>query len=261
MRYAWNVEVNVCLVHHHRFMILVMNNNGFLHYFTKYFIINVERIAFMRRTLSRALCRISRCKNSNKSLRSFMSLFNIETLSVFRWTCLNTDHVLRDIKLPWSIWRTEFFVKRIHTDPLRTVRFLSFWTTITSCVISSCPDLSQFGLGIGWAGWKNYACRATSPSSCWATVPSGCWKTFEPNSLVQSWRSEIFGGSRGDMHTFFVWDFSSFQSNNFWNTISWKCFLKNDCIRSSLIECQSFPNCKINIDPIYRVLMFLPCVM
>ena len=31
---------------------------------------------------------------------------------------------------------------------------------------------------------------------------------------------------------FFVKDFSSFQSNNFWNTMGWKCFLKDDCIRS-----------------------------
>ena len=31
-------------------------------------------------------------------------------------------------------------------------------------------------------------------------------------------------------------DFSSFQSDNFWNTISWKCSLKDDCSRSSLIE-------------------------
>ena len=42
-----NVVVHVCLVHHHRFMILVMNNNGFLHSFTKYFISNVERVGFM----------------------------------------------------------------------------------------------------------------------------------------------------------------------------------------------------------------------
>ena len=38
---------------------------------------------------------------------------------------------------------------------------------ITSCVISGVPDLSQFGLGIGWVGWKNFASgRATSPSGC-----------------------------------------------------------------------------------------------
>ena len=40
--------------------------------------------------------------------------------------------------------------------------------------------------------------------------------------------------------------------------ISWKCSLKDDCIRSSLIECQSLLNRKININPKYRVLMFLP---
>ena len=49
----------------------------------------------------------------------------------------------------------------------------------------------------------------------------------------------------------------SLQSNNSWNTTSWKYFLKDDCIRSSLIECQSFPSRKINIDPTYRVLMSL----
>ena len=50
-----------------------------------------------------------------------------------------------------------------------------------------------------------------------------------------------------------VYDFSNFQSNNFWNTISWKCSLKDYYIRSSLIECQSFLNCKMNIRPIYCV--------
>ena len=42
---------------------------------------------------------------------------------------------------------------------------------------------------------------------------------------------------------------------------SWKCSLKGDCIRSSLIECKSFSNRKININPKYRVLMFLPCIV
>ena len=60
---------------------------------------------------------------------------------------------------------------------------------------------------------------------------------------------------------FFVKDFSSFHPNNFRSTISWKCFLKDDCIRSSLIECQPFLNSKIDVDPIYCVLMSLPCVM
>ena len=63
------------------------------------------------------------------------------------------------------------------------------------------------------------------------------------------------------MYTFSYKTSPVFSLNNFWNTISWMYSLKDDCIRSSLIECQSFPNRKIDVDPIYRVLMFLPCVM
>ena len=49
-----------------------------------------------------------------------------------------------------------------------------------------------------------------------------------------------------------------FSLTTFVSTISWKCSLKDDRIRSSLIECQSFVNRKIDVDPIYRVLVFLP---
>ena len=38
-------------------------------------------------------------------------------------------------------------------------------------------------------------------------------------------------------------------------------FLERCCIRSSLIECQSFLNRKSNINPEYRVLMPLPCTV
>ena len=50
-------------------------------------------------------------------------------------------------------------------------------------------------------------------------------------------------------------DFSSLQSHNFWNTVSWKCSLKD------LIECQSFSNRKININLKYSVLMLRPCTV
>ena len=67
------------LIHDH-----VMISKGFFHSFTKFFIFNVGRIAVMRRTHSRAVLRFCRIKSSNKLLRSFMSLNNIETLTVFR---------------------------------------------------------------------------------------------------------------------------------------------------------------------------------
>ena len=65
---------------------------------------------------------------------------------------------------------------------------------LSSCMSSSRPDLSRIGFGVGCVDWKNLVCRTTSPP--------GCWTTFEPNSLVHSWCSEIFGGNRSDMHTF-----------------------------------------------------------
>ena len=56
-----------------------------------------------------------------------------------------------------------------------------------------------------------------------------------------------------------VYNFSSFHPNNFRDTISWECFVKNDSVRSCLIELQSVLQSKVDVDPIYRVLMFLPC--
>ena len=43
--------------------------------------------------------------------------------------------------------------------------------------------------------------------------------------------------------------------------MGWKCSLKNKCIRSCLMECESFFDSKININPEYRVLVPLPCTM
>ena len=50
------------------------------------------------------------------------------------------------------------------------------------------------------------------------------------------------------------------SSHNFWKTISWKCSLEDNCNRV-LYNVNSFFNCKVNINPNYRVLMFLPCTV
>ena len=47
--------------------------------------------------------------------------------------------------------------------------------------------------------------------------------------------------------------------DNFRDTISWECFVKNDGVRSCLKELQSFLQSKVDVDQIHRVLMFLPC--
>ena len=37
--------------------------------------------------------------------------------------------------------------------------------------------------------------------------------------------------------------------------------MKDDSVRPSLIELQSFPDRKIDVDPIFRVLMSFPCIV
>ena len=109
--------------------------------------------------------------------------------------------------------------------------------------------------------WIDIQPRNYSFSACEVSCLSGRWASSEPKSLFQSCFKEIFGGGRGDVYIFLEYDFSSFHPNNFRNTTSWKCFVKNDGVRSSLTELQSFPHSKIDVDPTHCVLMSLPCCM
>ena len=60
----------------------------------------------------------------------------------------------------------------------------------------------------------------------------------------------------------FIQFLSISQSFSSYNAIGWKCSLKNNCVRSCLIEPQSFfDDSKINIDPKYRILMPFPSVL
>ena len=63
------------------------------------------------------------------------------------------------------------------------------------------------------------------------------------------------------IHVLFRMWFLRFHHNNFRGTISWECVVKDDGVRSCLIELKSFLLSKLYIDPIHRVLMFHPCCM
>ena len=62
-----------------------------------------------------------------------------------------------------------------------------------------------------------------------------------------------------------IFDFFRFHHNNFWDTISWECVVKDDCVRSCLIEIKSFLLSKLFFDPIHSVLdvfsTFSACTM
>ena len=112
------------------------------------------------------------------------------------------------------------------------------------------PVLSWIGFRIDWFDWKLLESCSTSDR----------YVCSEPNSLFHSCFKETFNGGRSDAKTFFYVTASIFYPNDFRNTISSKCFLKNHCISWSLIEFQSFRKSKIDVDPIC-VLMSFPCIM
>ena len=101
---------------------IVMINNGLLRSFTKCFISNIERSAFMNRTCLKTIWHMFSVFYTNESPRSLMCLVNVGILSVFRWTCMNyTRFNTGSLR---SFWRIRFFVKRINIDFLRTGLFL-----------------------------------------------------------------------------------------------------------------------------------------
>ena len=127
----------------------------------------------------------------------------------------------------------------------------------TSCLSSGSSDRSQMGFGIDW---KNFAHRETSPRGCWATSSGGWRATFEP-ILVQSWRKKILGGGRGDMYASHIRLLQSSISQLLeYNKL--EVFLDG---RLHSIESDRNVNpfriARININPIHRVLVPLPCTV
>ena len=173
----------------------------------------------------------------------FMCLFNVGILTVFRWTCL--DYTRFNNGVPRSIRRKDVFLPSctvLVSVPTKGRPYLSVLTT-------GCPDLPRLGFGIDWFDWK-------LPNCC-TTCPSGCWACSEPKfSFPVVFQGDLWWRPRWHA-CFSLYDFSSFHPNNFRKTISWKCCMKNDSVRSSLIELQSFLHCKIDVDPIHCVLMFI----
>ena len=116
---------------------------------------------------------------------------------------------------------------------------------VNGCSPTGLIVLDIWVFGVGWIRWESLLLPAIS----------------ESNSFIQLPLKEIFGGGRGDIFFFLVFDFSRFHHNNFRDTISWECFVKNESVRSCLIELQSFTLSKLYIDPIHRVLVSFPRVL
>ena len=152
---------------------------------------------------------------------------------------MHDANVFRLHRFPCSIWRSKFFVHTFIIDLLWTGRF-SFLYKNTFCVLRfhrSITDWIGFGLGcFGKTDTRCFSKRLLNELSNWLLfdcrtqliIPSG------PIVIVSQW--DLWWWSRIQVWSF-IQNFSIFQSFNSYNATCWKCPLKNNCIRSCLIEC------------------------
>ena len=134
------------------------------------------------------------CVN-NRSPCSIMSLLNIETLAVFRWTWLN---FLCFNRFALFYLRTEFFVQRIHTDLLTNGDVF-----LSSFISSGRPDLSRIGFGVSWVDWKKLGLSNNFPFWLSSNFPFWLMHNFWtqlPLSIRDVRRALV--GDRGDMYAF-----------------------------------------------------------
>ena len=106
-----------------------------------------------------------------------------------------------------------------------------------------------------WLIWLRTFKLLSNLSSLWTF--SNFWTHFYPPIIFQ-W--DLWKGTTWHTNCL-IFAFSNFHPHFLRDTTSWKSFLKKYCIWSSLIECQSSHSCKIDVDPIYCLLMFLLCLM
>ena len=127
---------------------------------------------------------------------------------------------------------------------------------LSSCMSISRPDLSRIGFGVDWVDWF-------VEQLLFLVVEQLHFQVVEQlsNPFHLSNRDVMRSLVEVEVTSYtFPFETSPVSILTTFGLISWKCFLKNDRIRSSLIECQSFADRKIDVDRIYRVLMFLPCI-
>ena len=117
---------------------------------------------------------------------------------------------------PCSIVIYSFFTKRTCFDFLRYGALL-LWGQTTGLAV-----LSWIWVCI-WLGWFGTFCLSSNFSLC---LSSNCWTQLLHPIMFQGnlWRT-----TRWRIYLL-VYDFSSFHPNNFPDTISWKCFVKNDSV-------------------------------
>ena len=189
----------------------------------------------------------------------------IRIITIFEMTIfLHFVQSFLSIRFPWSIVISDVLFFLFLGFP-RSIGRTEFFLQLTNNLLGNGFPRSIFN-GFRWLGWLGRT--KMKCFSKWLLNEFPNWSMFNCRTLIFSFTpierscfKEIFGGGRGDKYCL-SYNFSPFLNlSAFTNTICWKCSLKDNCVRSCLIEVQSFSDSKINIDPKYRILMSLPCIL
>ena len=174
----------------------------------------------------------SHCVNKPMDCSLSMGLYVLTGSASSSWSTRSTDTGTQLFTSPCS-YIGAFAVKQ---DTF--VDFLSPRTGRLFCHNRSPCSMNWIRVWLGWLG--------------------GFW--LSSNFWTQFLHPIIFQGKirRRWRKNFLVYNFSNFHHDSLQDTISWECVVKDDCVRSCLIELKSFLLSKFYVDPIHRVLMFLP---
>ena len=223
---------------------IVMIDNGLPRSLTKCFV-------FMTRTCFATIWHIFCVRFDNGLPRSVMCHFNVETLTVFRWTCVGFTRF--DNGLPRSLWRDSLFVKKNYLGLLGTGHF--------SSILHVSRVSSDNGLPRSVTTWVwNWLVRLETSRlfhnlSFWSL--SMFWTQF---SFPFVFQGDLWWRPRWHVY-FFVYDLCTVSIlTTFGIQYFWKCFVKNDSVRSRLIELQSFSYSKIDVDPIFPCFVHTLCM-
>ena len=126
------------------------------------------------------------------------------------------------------------------SQPNKTSVSISLVSNPGGCSLTGLSVIDIWVFDFGWICWESPVPPATS----------------EPNSFIQLSLKEIFGGGRGDSYTFSYMISPVSIIIAFGIQLAGSCVVKDDCVRSCLIELKSFLLSKFYVDPLHCVLMY-----
>ena len=200
---------------------------------------------------------------SSCTLCNLSSPSNFTDLSWFRTCCSSSvggfpglsEVWLFSFRFPWVVVILDMLSSLDTGLPGLSEELGSFCNVPAISWVTGFPERSSMGFkGLGWLGGTRWKCF-----SKWLLNEFTNWSMFNRKTLIFFFtpieivfQRDFRWWTRKQILPFIQF-FSISQSFSSYNAICWKCSLRNNCVRSSLMKLQSFfDDSKINIDPKYH---------